>query len=230
MTGFLISSLLLFLVWLGIYFYSVPTRKEQLIMSVVGLILSPGIIAIMAQDYRNILSTATASVGIEDLLFSFSLFGIAAVVYQVVFGQHMHKVPKHKIEASHPIAHWGIHLVLILGLWACATLLMVEIFNLFSVHALALGGMMIGIYVIADRHDLLTDALFTGLFLAILVFLVEQIFFVRLFPETASVFWNVEATRSFLIGGVPLQEMLWAAVVGFSIGPLYEWLRRFELK
>jgi len=48
-------------------------------------------------------------------------------------------------------------------------------------------------------------------------------------PKAAS-FWKFDTLSSFVIGGIPLEEILWAAVVGFTIGPLYEWLRRYQLK
>ncbi len=199
-------------------------------MSIVGLVLAPGILVIVSSDYRNIISDSFAGVGIEDLLFSFSLFGIAAVIYQIVVGKHTHKIKGERYRASHPVVHWFIHLVLSLGLWVFISLLLIEVFELASIRALIVGGLIIGIYTIADRKDLLLDALLSGLFTAILVFLSEQIFFARLFPDIAGNFWRFDQMTLFLIGGIPLEELIWAAVVGFAIGPLYEWLRRYQLK
>jgi len=230
MQPFLLTSLLLFLVWLLIAFFSQKTRHEQIIMSLVGLVLAPGILVIVSSDYRNIISNSFAGVGIEDLLFSFSLFGIAAVIYQIIVGKHIHKLKGERYRASHPAVHWYIHLILTLGLWAFISLLLISVFELASIRALIVGGLIIGIYTIADRKDLLLDALLSGLFTAILVFLSEQIFFARLFPDVVGNFWRFDQMNLFLIGGVPLEELMWAAVVGFTIGPLYEWLRRYRLK
>jgi hypothetical protein len=35
---------------------------------------------------------------------------------------------------------------------------------------------------------------------------------------------------TFILGGIPLEEILWAGIVGFTIGPMYEWLRRYSIK
>ncbi|MBM5789868.1 hypothetical protein FJZ23_02145 [Candidatus Parcubacteria bacterium] len=227
---FLIAALVLFFVWLALFLFSNATRREQVIMSVVGFVLAPGILLIVADDYRQIVSERVASVGLEDLLFSFSLFGIAAVLYQALFGRHAHKLKGERLRHAHPAVHWYAHLLIVLGLWAFIALLLIHVFELASIRALIVGGLMIGIYAIADRRDLVLDALLSGLFTAILVFLTEQLFFARLFPDAAAGFWRFDEMSLFLVGGVPLEEILWAAVVGFTVGPLYEWLRRYELK
>lgn len=228
--SFLIASLVLFVVWLALFLFSNTTRREQVIMSIVGLMLAPGVLVIVANDYRNIVSDTVAGVGLEDLLFSFSLFGVAAVLYQALLGRHAHKLKGERLRHAHPAVHWYAHLLIVLGLWAFISLLLIHVFELASIRSLIVGGLMVGIYTIADRRDLLLDALLSGLFTAILVFLTEQIFFARLFPDAVASFWRFDEMSLFLIGGVPLEELLWAAVVGFTIGPMYEWLRRYELK
>lgn len=227
---FLITSLILFIAWLALFLFSNSTRREQMIMSAVGLMLAPGVLVIAANDYRNVLVESASGVGLEDLLFSFSLFGIAAVIYQVLVGCHAHKLRGERWRHAHPAVHWYAHLIIVLGLWGFVSLLLIHVFELASIRALIVGGLMIGIYTIADRHDLLLNALLSGLLTAMLVFLSEQIFFVRLFPDAAASFWGTSEMSLWLIGGIPLEELLWAAVVGFTIGPMYEWLRRYELK
>ncbi|MBI4812094.1 hypothetical protein HY798_01410 [Candidatus Falkowbacteria bacterium] len=199
-------------------------------MSFVGLVLAPGILVIVANDYRNIISDSIAGIGIEDLLFSFSLFGIAAVIYQIAVGQHTHKFRGVRYKMTHPAFHWYVHLIIILGLWMFTSLLLIEIFELASIRALIVGVFVVGIHTIADRKDLLLDALLSGFLTAVLVFLSEQIFFARLFPDVVENFWRFDQMNLFLIGGVPVEELIWAAMVGFTIGPLYEWLKRYQLK
>ena len=229
MTAFLLTSIIFFCIWLVLFLFSNETRREQLVMSIVGLVLSPGILLIAAYDFRQIVSDEVAAIGIEDFLFAFSFFGVAAVIYQALIGKHAHKLRGGRYEVKH-LGHWVGHLLLILGLWAFAALLLIEVFALSSIQGLIVGGLLIGMYVIADRHDLTMNALLSGLFMAALVFIVEQIFFVRLFPIDAASFWQFEALSGFIIGGIPLEELMWAAVVGFTIGPLYEWLRKDELR
>ena len=229
MTAFLLTSIIFFCLWLVLFLFSNETRREQLIMSIVGLVLSPGILLIATYDFRQIVSDEVAVVGIEDFLFAFSFFGVAAVIYQALIGKHAHKLRGSRYEVKH-LGHWIGHLVLILGLWAFSALLLIEVFALSSIQGLIVGGLLVGMYVIADRHDLTLNALLSGLFMAALIFIVEQIFFVRLFPIDAASFWQFDALSGFIIGGIPLEELMWAAVVGFTIGPLYEYLRQYQVK
>ncbi len=229
MTAFLLTSLVLFIVWLAFLLFSNETRREQVTMSIVGLVISPGILILAINDYRNVLTDSQSIIGIEDLLFAFSLFGIAAVIYQALVGRHVHKLRGSNYEIHHA-GHWIGHLILVLGLWAFASLLLLFVFSLSSIHALIVGGLLVGMYIIADRHDLLMNALLSGLFMAALIFVTEQIFFVRLFPMDAAALWQWDSISTFIVGGVPLEEIMWAAVVGFTVGPLYEWLRRYEVR
>lgn len=229
MTSFLLVSLLFFVIWLALLLFSDETRHEQLAMSLVGLMLSPAVMIIAATDFRAITSQSSAIVGVEDLIFAFSFFGIAAVIYQALVGKHAHKLRGSKYEISH-LGHWIGHMCILLGVWAVVSLLLIHVFLLNSVQGVVIGGLFVGMYMIADRHDLLLNALLSGLFMASLVFLLEHIFFIRLFPTDASVFWQFDSLSPLLLGGIPVEELMWAGVAGFTIGPLYEWTRHLQLK
>lgn len=230
MSPFLYVSLAFFLVWAFILFLSKQTRHEQLVMSVVGLVLAPGALMIASIDYRSAGVTSVASIGIEDLLFAFSLFGIAAVIYQVVFGKHTKRLRGDRLFLSHPPTHWLAHLIISLGIWACIALTLSAVLALSTIQAIIVGGLMVGTYVIADRKDLMFDALLSGLFVSVLVFVIEQLFFVRMYPEIASGYWQSAHLSGLALGGIPVEEILWAGVVGFTIGPLYEYMREMKLK
>ncbi len=225
MPSFLFTSLVFFLIWILLFVFSKETRKEQLIMSLVGLVVSPAVLLIAASDFRNILFDQMFFIGIEDFIFAFSTFGVAAVVHHVLIGKHGHKIKGERYKNNNAVLHFISHLVLILALWAFIALLLISVFDIVSIQAFIVGGLMIGIYIIADRHDLLFNALVSGIVMAVLIFVLEQIFFIRLFPEAALGFWKVESLSHILLGGIPLEEIIWAAVVGFTIGPMYEWLR-----
>ena len=228
MPAFLLTSLLFFLIWIVLFAFSKETRKEQLIMSIIGLVVSPAVLILAATDYRNILFDQPFFIGIEDFIFAFSVFGVASVVHHVLVGQHGHKVRGNKYKGEFVELHFVGLITLVLALWAFVSILMIHVFLLASVHALIVGGLMVGIYIVADRHDLLFNALVSGIVMAVLVFVLEQVFFVRLFPEAVGVFWELDNLAYSLLGGIPLEEVIWAAVVGFTIGPLYEWARNIE--
>lgn len=198
-------------------------------MSAVGLVMAPVFILLAGTRYQNTLITQQISFGVEDFLFTFSLFGIASIIYHVLLGKHVHSFKGDKLRLKNPAAHWIAHLVLVLGTWICLTLSVIVIFSTPPMQAILFGGALIGIYMIANRHDLLVDALLSGIMSTALVFLVEQLFFIRLSPEIASAYWQWSDLSPFILGGIPLEELFWAAIVGFTIGPMYEWLRHKKI-
>jgi len=228
MSPFLLVSIALFLVWSALFFLSTATRREQAIMSIVGLLLSPGALFFASADFRSGGESASAF-GVENFIFSFALFGVAAVVYQAAFGKRVAAWRGDRYRIAHPGLHWASHLAILLGIWVFVALVTSLVFHLTMIQSVTVGGLLIGIYVIADRQDLLLDALLSGIFSAILVFVMEQLFFARLFPEAALSFWNIDNLSGIVLGGIPVEEILWAAVVGFAVGPLYEYIRRYRL-
>jgi hypothetical protein len=230
MSPFLYVSLALFVVWAALLFVSKRTRHEQIVMSIIGLILAPGALMVSSIDYRAVGTVAQGAIGIEDLLFAFSLFGVASVVYQVVLGKHTKRLRGPRLIISHPPSHWLAHLIIALGIWACVSLSLTIVLALSTVQAVIVGGLLVGTYVIADRKDLMFDALLSGLFVSILVFASEQLFFVRLYPEAAAAFWQSQNLSGMMLSGIPVEELLWAGVVGFAIGPLYEYMREMRVR
>ncbi len=230
MPTFLFVTLALVVLWAFVFASSKETRHEQLVMSVIGLVLSPGALVLASIDYRSGRGTTSTIVGAEDLLFAACLFGLAAVVYQVVFAKHTERLKGVRIKLSHPASHWVSHLLIAFGLWAFSSLALTLVLHLSSVEAFIVGGLLIGIYVIADRKDLLFNALLSGLLVAIMVFVVEQLFFMRIFPEASADFWQLGNLTGILLGGIPVEEILWAAVVGFAVGPIYEYMRQLVVK
>ena len=228
---FLYISLILFIIWCLFLVFSKETRKEQLVVSIFGFILAPGMILLaVGNDFRKTFQLESGTIGIEDLLFAFSVAGIAAVIYQVAFGRHVHKIPKKRWRLHPNPMHWLANLIAILGLWALISLSLLLLFGINSVYALIVAGLMIGIYMIADRHDLLMNAIFSGLFMGVLIFFLEYLFFARIFPGASAEFWHWESLSGIHTGSIPLEELLWALTVGFTLGPLYEYVRQWRLK
>lgn len=226
MTAFLFVSLALLIIWVLLFVVWEQGRREQVIMSLVGLVLSPGALILASRDAEQLSGATSSMVGVEQFLFSFCLFGIAAVVYEALLGKHLHKLKGSRYQIEHA-GHWLLHLVLVLWLWMLAGLVLVHVFTLSSVQAMIIGGVFVGIYIVADRHDLLLNALASGLLVAMLVFVLTVTFLSGLMANSA-VIWAGDAFTTFLLAGVPLEELLWAGMVGFTIGPMYEWLRRYR--
>ncbi|HLD18330.1 MAG TPA: lycopene cyclase domain-containing protein [Patescibacteria group bacterium] len=225
-------SIVFFLFWVLTLLFSKKTRREQLLMSIIGLLLAPIVLISALADVRRGPAEATSFVGWEDALFVISLFGLASVVYEIFAGRHLASLREWPWVWSlrpHPL-HWGFKLVLLTSAWVAAVFAILALMPLRPFSAFVLGGLLVGGYVLVHRHDLVANALASGLLAAVLVFFVEQFFFVRLFPEAAAEIWKMESLSGWMAGSVPVEELLWVAVVGFAIGPLYEFVRQKRLK
>ena len=80
-----------------------------------------------------------------------------------------------------------------------------------------------GLVTIALRHDLLTDAIVSGIAFAVL----SALFFILytyLFPTIVAEWWNTELLIEIPFVQYPLEEIMWAFAFGFSAGPMYEFL------
>lgn len=222
MPTFLYASLALFVVWALLLLLSRPTRREQLVMSLVGLVLAPAVLFLAAAEGTGPIQ---GSMGVEDLIFAVSFFGIASVAYEALMGTHLQTMRPTRKEPAHPLLAWAGRLLLALSFWSAVSVANLFVFELSVPRALAAGALLLTVYVIADRKDLLLNALVSGVFMAALVFLCQQLFYVRLFPVEAAVrSWSMP----FSLGSVSVDVLLWSAMAGFAIGPLYEYVRRLK--
>lgn len=227
MEAFLFAAAAVLAIWITILWLSPSTRREQLIMTTVGFCLSPSLLLLAAADYRAT-SVEALMIGWPDFVFSSCLFGIAAVIYHLLLGKRA-KAWRGTPAKLSKTTHWVSHLLVISGVWLFVSLAATLVFKLPSIQSFTIGALLVGIYMIADRKDLLLDALLSGLFVAMLVFVVDQLFFLRLFPEAAAAYWNGNVLSGIVLGGLPAEELVWAAVVGFAVGPLYEYVRHWRL-
>lgn len=226
MQTFLFASLALFVLWLILFFTSHKTRKEQIIMSIVGLFSTPAILLVASQNFEFISGDIPANIGIEHFLSSFSLFGIAAIIYHTLTGLHLGKMKTKNVHLLLKRVHWTGRLFIILGIWCALSLLLTNLLFITTIQSLVVGGLFIGIYMIADRHDLFYDAVVSAIVVAALVFVIEEWFSIRLFPTVSEGFNQMKLLASVMT----VDDLLWALTIGFTIGPMYEWLRRFEWK
>src|SRR3989338_3662730 len=180
MPAFFLLSLMLFLIWCLFLVFSKNTRQEQLLISVIGIIFMPLVLALASLDPRGQPTDMVFSLGIEDLLFSSSLFGLAAIIYQALLGRHLRR-----LKVKKPIiTPFGQTIVLIM-VWTLLAMAFLLVYNFPLLTALVTSGLLIGIYVIIRRRDLFLDALLSSLFLTLMLFILEQIYFVHLFPTSA---------------------------------------------
>lgn len=226
---FLLISLGLFFVWALLLFFGKQTRREQIIMSLVGLVLTPAIVMVAVSDYLASNALERGYIGLENFIFAFSLTGTAAVAYEILVGRRLKPLRRKHLWGKHHL-NWLATLVIILGAWAAVTSAMFFLFPIGSVYSFIVGGLLVFTYIIAERHDLLVDAVFSGLFTVVLVFGLEQIFFRHIFSVSPSSFWQVDRLSGFSLNQIPVEEIIWVLIVGLAIGPVYEFIRQYRVK
>jgi len=200
--------------------YRRDLRKEMLTMSFVVAPMGPLSEFFYLRDYWQPELFNGWSIGIEDLIFGFTIGGIAAVIYEVFFGKkymkrHLPAHPKWMFRVAVFGITWMIIGSFVLG------------FN--SIYVSILGFLIIAISIIFYRHDLLKDALFSGLLVGSLMFIfyfASGYFFNGIIQK----WWLLKNISGIIIFGAPLEELMWGFGWGFVAGPAYEFVNGLRFK
>lgn len=220
--AYLIGNFFFLLVWIILFLYRRDLRKEMLTMS---LLVAPlGFTQVFYfQDYWRpdyFWKPIINMVGIEDILFSFFIGGIAAVIYEEFFGK---KYTKRHLQSR---IWWMFGFVVLSIVFMAIGRL---IFKINFMYLSILFSLFIGVLIIILRHDLLMDALFSGLLIGGLMFIFYLVFG-QLFDGIIQKWWMLKNISGILIFGVPLEELMWGFSWGFVAGPTYEFIKGLRFK
>ncbi|MBT3230971.1 hypothetical protein HN358_04320 [Candidatus Uhrbacteria bacterium] len=222
-----VMSLILALTWILIFVTKEELRKEMLIISIFSIFLLPIWIATQAVAAGS-MQALFSSLSFLDLIFLFSVAGIASTVFHVFFGKHYQNMPKPKRKKERDViaSAWilGTFFGLLLFVWA--TILLTVAFGLTTSVALLIAAIILAVYITSHRHDLLGDSIWSAIFTAFIVFLASTLG--SAFTSTTPVIPFIQ-TNEF-INGVSLDLIYWALALGLVLGPLYEFIRRKLLK
>ncbi len=221
--------ILLFLftiLWTFLYVRRRSVHREMLVIGFLSVIFTPVIYFLNAQALH--ISTGL-TITLSHFLFSFLFAGVASVIFHEFFGRkYRRRKPlffKHHLQD----AHWLLHLFLLIALWAWVGVLFVYLLQTSAFQGLIVSALLIGMLVISVRHDLIWDAIWSGVLMMIVFFLLYEIAFFQNGPVASSEWWGVMSLQERFIGSVPLEALIWAAVTAFVLGPLYEYVRGFKL-
>lgn len=151
--------------------------------------------------------------GIEDYIYGFFIVGIASVVYEELFGK---KFVKRK-GRENKFSRFALPALTLYGL---AFYLPIYL-GLPSIYAALFSFFVLAGVIVSIRHDLLTDALVSGIIVGLLT-LAGFVFFIKIYPQVVHRFWDLNNVNSTLIIGIPAGELLWAFGLGAAAGPVYE--------
>lgn len=218
--AYLLSSLFLLFVWLLLYTRSPKSRKKMLLVSLLTMPLGltepffvpaywlPPTLFDLARKTRF---------DLESLLFSFAVGGIAAILYESLWGKSRKQISIHQMHA----ARHRFHLLALLS----PVLSFALLYFFTSLNPIYSTIIALTIGVVATwlcRPDLLKAMLIGSFLFSILYFIIFFLGFVWLFPGYVDAVWNLPVISGILIMGIPLEELLFAATLGAIWSSIYE--------
>ena len=221
--AYLVLNLFLFSIWLILFVFRSDLRTKIIVMS---LLVAPlGFTQFFYfRDYWHpayLFGTLRGVLGIEDVLISFFIGGITAVIYEEIFGIQYAK----RHLKNHFWWMLGFSVFGVLWLFVGNILL-----NLNSMHVSIAILLLTGVSILIFRHDLLKDAFYSGVLIGGLMFIFYVLCFNTMFDGIVQKWWLLNHISGILVLGVPLEELMWAFSWGFVAGPTYEFFtgRKFK--
>jgi len=216
----ILGNLFFFLIWIFLFLNRRDLRKEILIMSLIVAPMGPLSELFYLRDYWQPEFFNSWSAIIENLFFAFTIGGVASVIYEEFFGK---KYAKRHLT-SHQKYMFGIALF---GIIFMLTGCLILGFN--SIYVSIFGFLIIGLFMIALRNDLLKNTLFSGLLVGIIMF-VFYFIFGNIFNNIIQRWWLLKNISGIVIFNAPLEELLWGFSWGFVASPTYEFIVGLKLK
>lgn len=219
--AYLMGSLFLAVIWLGLFIALPKSRKKMIWVSFLTLPLGltepifvprywvPPTLFDLADTYR---------IDLESFIFSFAIGGVASVIYETISRQKkkMSEPERHlKMHRFHRLAVLSPLPVFVFLYWLTD---MNPIYS--TLVALATG-------IVATkfcRPDLKSVMVRAAIIFTVIYFLIFWVTFVILTPGYVTHVWKLSRLSGILILGVPLEELLFAAALGGMWSSLYEHL------
>lgn len=214
--AYLVASLIIFTVWLALFHHRRDLRKEMLVMSLLAAPL--GLFDFwFVPSYWQPITLFHLPVGLEGILYSFSIGGIAAVLY----GEIARRTPRH-------IHNWhrrSSAFVLLLTLVVFLVLKNASVPNpMIALYVALLVGIAAILYL---RKDLVRGTLIGGLAFGALYFCLIRLW-ITIFPA-AKAWFLLEGLPKTYILGVPFWEVLFGIIFAAYWGNMYELLFGYRL-
>jgi hypothetical protein len=177
---------------------------------------------IWIKDWWHPITVTGTPIGIEDLVMCFTHVGIPIFIYKYTFGRD---TIKNKLVSKKESAKRLLLLLLIiffplLALFYC--------FNVHSFFATSIGMMLGGLYIILRRKDLIPAALWNSVLMVALTF---PVYIIGNFtsPGVIKALWDPRISGIFILG-IPIEDIVWYAILGFLWGGIHEYTINSPLK
>ena len=213
--AYFIGSLITVVIWIYLFIRGKHLRKEMLILSFATMILAPTNILYYGHYWRPEFIFNLYNFGIESIIVCFTYGGICGVIYESIFNKTGYKKRGLNLHIS------KIQLFLS-GLAGIIVMLLLEIFtplNIIYTSSTAL--LIVSVFFILFRKDLLISSLLTGGISLILSLIVYWILLIP-FPEFIDRVWIPETISNIRILLIPIEEYFFHFALGMCLGAMYE--------
>jgi hypothetical protein len=215
-------SLILLIIWETVRFRikSREIRKEMLVVSACTSLLgfTEPIFVPAYWDPPSLFDLAwKTGFDLESFIFSFAIGGLGYALYMAVFpvGHEPIMTRDERLEARH-----RYHLPLLLSTPLLFMVLLAAT-PVNPIYAAIIAMVIGGITTWYCRPDLVKKMLVSAVLFAAL-YTVYFFTLIALFPGIVEEVWNLSAISGILIGGIPLEELLFALAFGFYWSTVYE--------
>ena len=219
--AYLIFSIALLVMWLVLFVARADIRREMFFVSfgTMFLGLTEPFFVPEYWDPPTLWNLARKTgFDLESLVFSFAVGGIVFAAYNVIFGV----APAESMVHERMDRRHRYHLLVILSAPVISVILMIV--KLLNPIYSATIGMTVGFFAtLYCRTDLWLKMVVSGTLFFILYFVAFAVFNLA-FPGYVAAVWNLKAVSGLLVGGVPLEELLFAFTFGLYWSSIYEHL------
>ena len=227
MNPWLSFSLILFVAWLLIFIFANISRKEMFWVSLFTMPL--GLTEpLFVPEYWNPPSlfnlASKTGFDIESLIFAFSIGGIAAILYEIIFKIKHCKMSKYELHSKKHRFH---SLALISPL--IIFLLLYAFTNINPIYSVIIALLIGSLATILCRPDL-KKKIFVGGALFLGIYLIFFLLMNLIYADWTQQVWNLSAISGILFLGIPIEELLFAFTVGMMWSSIYEHVKGYKLK
>jgi hypothetical protein len=218
---YLIGVTIPLVVWIFLYLYRRDLRKEMITLSIYFTVI--GLFSEYlwwTKDWWRPQTITGTAIGFEDLILGFTSGGIAAVLYEELFKKRIYKYKS------------GDHNLTTALIIICSYLIFSLIFYIFKFNsfiATAITYIITGGILIFLRRDLVWDAFLTG-FCFTVASMPIYLLLKCVSPDFIEKTWMWQNLSGIRFLEIPVEDLIWFFLAGFSISPLYLYWKNKKLR
>jgi len=217
---YLIGSLMFLAIWGVIFYFRKDLRREMLVTGVMGsFVVWVGGAYWFTHDWWYPETLLGNGGGIEDIIFGFANFGIAAVIYDAVFHRRYSATHWHK-----PKIYIGIFFLLII-IGGLSIFLFLR--GMMSFVAYPFVALLASLVLWFSHRQLFANSMWSGV---LLVLLSTPVYWIMntINPGWIDHTYLFNSLTGITLLTVPIEEYVYYFATGIIIGPLFEYSKRIE--